>query len=139
MIGEATRYPRDSRLFPLIVGGIGLVLALLLLARIAMGQVRAPSKEDAEEGEAPAAPLWAALLAAPAFGLVMYALGFWVATALCCFFGPAVMGYRGLRTRIALTLGTLAALALLFPLLLNLPLPRGEVMDRFYQVPDDED
>ena len=140
MVGEAMRYPRDSRLFPIMVGTLGAAAALLLLLRILRGLVSPPGGEDVEEeGFVPAAPLWAALVAAPAFGLVMYVLGFWAATALCAFFGPAVMGYRDLRRRIALTLGTLAALALLFPLVLNLPLPRGEVMDRFFQVPDDED
>ncbi len=140
MVGEATRYPRDSRLFPVLIGAIGVLMAGLLLLRMLRGEVRPPAGEDVEEeGFVPAAPLWAALLASPFYALVLWLAGAWVATALCAFFGPAVMGYRSLRARIGLTLGTLLALAVLFPVILNLPLPRGEIMDRWYQVPDDED
>jgi hypothetical protein len=140
MVGEASRYPRDSRLFPVMVGIAGLALAALLLLRMAQGAVAKPSGEDVEEADfVPAAPLWAAVLAAPLFGLVMWVVGFWAATVICTFFGPAVMGYRRLRVRIGLTIGTLAVMVVLFPVMLNLPMPRGEIMDRMFQVPDDED
>jgi hypothetical protein len=140
MLGEATRYPLDSRMFPMLIGGVGLAVAVLLLARILRRPADAPAGEDAGEASAThAAPLWAALLAAPAFGLVMYGLGFWAATALCTFFGPAVMGYRGVLRRALLTLGTLAVLAVLFPVVLDVPLPRGELVDIVFKVPDDED
>jgi small-conductance mechanosensitive channel len=140
MVGEATRYPRDSRMFPILIGGVGLLVAALLLVRLLRGTVRHAPGEDPEEGEAfHAAPLWAALIAAPAFGIVMVLFGFWVATALCAFFGPAVMGYRSLWRRAALTLGTLAAFAILFPVVLDVSLPRGEIVDIVFKVPDDED
>ncbi len=140
MVGEASRYPRDSRLFPTIIGAVGAALALLLLLRILRGAAAKPSGDDVEDADfVPAAPLWAAIAAAPLFGLVMWVAGFWAASVLCTFFGPAVMGYRGLRTRIGLTLGTLALMVVLFPVILNLPMPRGEIMDRLFQVADDED
>jgi len=140
MVGEATRYPRDSRMFPILIGSIGLLVAILLLVRLLRGTVRHAAGEDPEGGEAfHAAPLWAALLAAPVFGIVLVLFGFWVATALCAFFGPAVMGYRSLWRRVALTLGTLAAFAVLFPVVLDVSLPRGEIVDIVFKVPDDED
>lgn len=37
------------------------------------------------------------------------------------------------------TLGTLAALAVMFPLVLDLPPPRGELVDLVFKLPDDED
>ncbi len=137
MLGVAQRYPRDSRLFPMLVAGLGVAIALLLLFRLARGEVRAPRGE--EEGGDGAAPVWAAVAAPIVFGFVMWLAGFWVASALACFVMPATMGYRDLRHRAALALGTLAVLYLLFPVALDLPMPRGMLLDRFYEVPDDED
>lgn len=138
MLGEAARYPRDSRLFPTIIGVVGLVAAALLLLRILMGAVSPPPRDE-EEGGPGAAPLWAALLGAPVFGLLMWVAGFWVATAFVAFFGPATMGYRDIRRRLALALGTLGVLYVLFPLVLNLPLPRGEIMERLFATPIEEE
>lgn len=138
MIGIATGYPRDSRLFPTLVGAAGLAAAALLLLGILAGSVRAPPRDEDGDGLG-ALPLWQAMLVPPVFGLVLWLLGFWVAAALAAFLVPAMMGVRSLRRRIALALGTVAMLYLLFPLTLDIPLPRGEVMDRVFAVPDDED
>lgn len=140
MLLEASGYPYDSRLFPSLIGVVGLLAAALLLLRMATGAVRQPAHDEDEEGGGiGAAPLWVALLAPPVFGLAMWLLGFWAAAGLAAFFGPAVMGERSLRRRAALALGTVVALYVLFPLTLNVPLPRGEIMERFFQVPDDEE
>jgi len=137
MLGVAQRYPRDSRLFPAIVAGLGVLIAGMLLLKLARGRVATPRGE--EEGGEGAAPVWVSVLAPIGFGLVMWLVGFWVATALVCFLIPATMGYRDLRHRLALALGTLTVLYLLFPVALDLPMPRGVLMDRFFEVPDDED
>lgn len=139
MVGEATRYPRDSRLFPMLVGSVGVAAAMLLLLRMATGQVRQPARDEEEGAGIGAAPLWVALLAPPLFGVVTWLFGFLAAAALAAFFAPAFMGERRLLRRVALALGTVAALHLLFPVTLNVPLPRGEIMDRLFAVPDDED
>jgi len=142
VIGEATRYPRDSRLFPMIVGAAGILMSLLLLVRLLrrpdpVGPVDA-TDEEAGEPAGHRTPLWIALAASPLFGLVMWLAGFWVATALTVFLGPWVMGYRNLRRRILLTVGTVLVLWLLFPVLLKVPLPAGEIADRFFYVDDDD-
>ena len=49
------------------------------------------------------------------------------------------MGYRDIRRRLALALGTLGVLYVLFPLVLNLPLPRGEIMERLFATPIEEE
>lgn len=137
MLGEAQRYPRDSRLFPTIVAAAGVAIALLLLVNFARGRVRIPRGE--EEGGEGAAPVWAAVLAPIAFGAVMWFLGFWIAAALACFLMPAAMGYRSLMRRTLLALGTLVVLYGLFPLALDLPMPRGVLIDSLFEVPDDDD
>ena len=137
MVGEASRYPRDSRLFPVLIGSIGLAVAALLLFRMLRGQV-APGGEP-DEGAPDAASLPAALLAAPLFGLGVWLIGFWAAAALVTFFGPAMMGYRSLWRRAVLAAATVALLAVLFPVVLNLPLPQGLAIEYLFPIPDDED
>jgi hypothetical protein len=137
MVGEASGYPRDSRLFPVLVGTIGLAVAALLLFRILRGQV--PPGGEADEGAPDAAPLAAALLAPPLFGVGIWLIGFWASTALVAFFGPAFMGYRSIWRRALLAAGTVAMLAVLFPVVLDLPLPQGLAIDYLFPIPDDED
>jgi putative tricarboxylic transport membrane protein len=137
MLAEGARYPYDSRLLPTIVGVVGMAAAALLLLRMAVGAVRRAEKEE-EGGGIGATPVWVAMLVPPVFGLVMWLFGFAVAAALAAFFVPGLMGERRLLRRLVLALGTVAALHLLFPVILNVPLPRGEIMDRIFEVPDDE-
>lgn len=145
VLAEAARYPRDARLFPVFIGVAGLGMALILVARgLRHPGGRAARPDDDGEGAggtggtAPPTPLWVAILAAPAFGVTMWLLGFWVPTGLVVLLGPWVMGYRDLRRRVALTVGTLGVLAFMFPYLLNVPLPTGLVFDELFYV-DDED
>ena len=137
MVGEASRYPRDSRLFPMLIGSIGLLVAGLLLFRMLRGQVEASGEPD--EGASDAASLPVALLAAPLYGFGIWLVGFWIASALVTFFGPAMMGYRSLWRRAMLAAGTVALLAVLFPVVLNLPLPQGLAIEYLFPIPDDED
>lgn len=137
MVGEASRYPRDSRLFPMLIGSIGLLVAGLLLFRMLRGQV--PASGEPDEGAPGAASLPAALLAAPLFGLGVWLVGFWIASALVTFFGPAMMGYRSLWRRALLAACTVGLLAVLFPVVLNLPLPQGLAIEYLFPIPDDED
>lgn len=137
MVGEASRYPRDSRLFPMLIGSIGLLVAGLLLFRMLRGQVEASGEPD--EGAPDAASLPVALLAAPLYGFGIWLVGFWIASALVTFFGPAMMGYRSLWRRAMLAAGTVALLAVLFPVVLNLPLPQGLAIEYLFPIPDDED
>lgn len=144
VLAEAARYPRDARLFPIVIGVTGLCMAGLHLVRSLTGRLggagrgaEAAETED-QAGASPPTSLWIAIAAAPSFGLVMWLFGFWIATGLVVFLGPWVMGYRNLVRRVALTAGTLAVLAFMFPYMLNVPLPTGLVWEEIFYV-DDED
>jgi hypothetical protein len=124
--------PFDARLFPLVIGSAGILLTLA----IAIEQVRRRRARDAAilEDEDPAAKAdWSryatALLAAPAFGLVFWLMGFVVASLAAMVLIPVLMGYANRRQLVVTALLTVAILALIGPYLLNVDLPHGLIGD----------
>ena len=70
-----------------------------------------------------------ALLAAPAFGLMFWLVGFIVAALAAMLLIPVWMGYANRRQLVVTALLTVAILALIGPYLLNVDLPHGIVGD----------
>ncbi|MBM3487857.1 MAG: hypothetical protein FJX67_14695 [Alphaproteobacteria bacterium] len=135
VVGTALGYPRDARLFPVIIGTGGLVLSLALAILALMGRnvAAAGTTPDMASEEAGAGPARFALavLAAPVFGLLLWLVGFWIATAVAVYAIPWLMGYRHRLKLLLLALGTIAAHVVTFPLLLKVPLPVGELGEWF--------
>jgi Tripartite tricarboxylate transporter TctB family len=124
--------PFDARLFPMVIGSAGILLTL----GIAIEQVRRHGARDAStvDDDDPAAkadwPRYAtALLAAPAFGMMFWLVGFIIAALAAMLLIPVLMGYANRRQLVVTALLTVAILALIGPYLLNVDLPHGIVGD----------
>jgi len=124
--------PFDARLFPLIIGGAGIVLTLTVaLAQVRRRRAGAAAVVDEDD---PATkvdwPRYAtALLSAPAFGLLFWLFGFIVASLAAMVLIPLLMGYANRRRLVATAVITVAVLAVIAPYLLNVELPQGVVGD----------
>jgi hypothetical protein len=134
VIAFALRLPFDARLFPLVIGTAGVLLcALLAIAsyrnwRLPQAAADAVPKDDpANQVGWPRYAL--ALLAAPVFGLLLWLTGFFVAALAVMIAIPRLMGMRNWVTIGVVAIGTVAALALIFPYLLGVNLPHGIVGD----------
>ncbi len=121
-----------SLIFPIVIGSAGILLTL----GIAIEQVRRRGARDAStvDDDDPAAkadwPRYAtALLAAPAFGLMFWLVGFILAALAAMLLIPVLMGYANRRQLVITALVTVAILALIGPYLLNVDLPHGIVGD----------
>jgi hypothetical protein len=123
--------PFDARLFPIVIGSAGILLAF----GIGMEQLRRHRSGEAELGnDDPATKVgWArfatALFSAPVFGLLLWLLGFVVASLAAMLLLPILMGYRDRRRLLVITAITVAVLAVVAPYLLNVDLPHGLVGD----------
>jgi hypothetical protein len=124
--------PFDARLFPIVIGGAGILLMLV----IAVEQLRLRRAGDAAalKDDDPASKVdWrrfaTALLSAPVFGLLFWLLGFVIASFAAMLLMPVLMGYANRRRLVVVAVVTVALLALIFPYLLNVALPHGLVGD----------
>jgi Tripartite tricarboxylate transporter TctB family len=136
IVAFAVSLPFDARLFPLIIGGAGILLSLGVAVEAL--RPRPPgdvSAADAGAGEDDAAARvgWprylTALFAAPVFGLVFWLFGFVVAALAAMLLMPPLMGYADRKRLIITALITVVVLALVAPRLLNVDLPHGLVGD----------
>ena len=124
--------PFDARLFPLIIGGAGIVLTLTVaLAQVRRRRAGAAAVVDEDD---PATkvdwPRYAtALLSAPAFGLLFWLFGFIVASLAAMVLIPLLIGYANRRRLVVTAVITVAVLAVIAPYLLNVELPQGVVGD----------
>jgi hypothetical protein len=132
IVAFAWTLPFDARLFPLIIGGAGIVLTLT----VALEQVRrrrsgAAAVVDEDDPAAKADwPRYAtALLSAPAFGLLFWLFGFIVASLAAMVLIPLLMGYANRRRLVVTAVITVAVLAVIAPYLLNVELPQGVARD----------
>jgi tripartite tricarboxylate transporter TctB family protein len=124
--------PFDARLFPLIIGGSGIVL--MLLVGIEQARLRRIGKVSLVNEDDPAAKAdWprhaTALLSAPVFGLAFWLFGFVVASLAAMLVMPLLMGYRNRRRLVLVAVVTVAVLALICPYLLKVDLPHGLLGD----------
>ncbi len=131
IVGFSFGSPFDARLFPIVIGGAGILLAIA----IGIAQWRryrtgddVPDVDDAGAAATPAR-FATALLSAPVFGLVFWLFGFFVASLAAMLLMPPLMGYRDRKRLLVITLVTVAALAVIAPCLLDVDLPHGVVGD----------
>jgi hypothetical protein len=124
--------PFDARLFPLIIGGAGVLLALAIGVEEVLRR-RADGASVLDDNDPAAQAGWpryaTAVLAAPAFGLLFWLFGFVVASLAAMLLIPVLMGYPNRRQLVVVALVTVAILALICPYLLNVDLPHGLVGD----------
>jgi hypothetical protein len=132
IVAFAYTLPFDARLFPLIIGGAGIVLTLVIaLEQVRRRRVGAAAVVDEDDPVTRADwPRYAtALLSAPAFGLLFWLFGFIVASLAAMLLIPLLMGYANRRQLVLTAVITVAALAVVAPYLLNVELPQGVVGD----------
>jgi Tripartite tricarboxylate transporter TctB family len=131
IVGLAYPLPFDARLFPLVIGTAGILLTLGIAIEQMRRGVRDASVLDDDDAAAKADwPRYAtALLAAPAFGLMFWLVGFILASLAAMLLIPVLMGYANRRQLVVTALVTVTILALIGPYLLNVDLPHGIVGD----------
>jgi hypothetical protein len=131
IIAFAWKLPFDARLFPTVIGTTGILLTLM----IAYQELRRPRGHvDTVAADDPASNAsWlryaTALLSAPVFGVVFWLFGFFVASLAAMLVMPTLMGYSDRRRLLIVGVVTVAFLALFFPYLVGVSLPRGVVGD----------
>lgn len=108
--------------FPLWYGVVMIGLAVLLIAKSVVRRTTTPASEVNVREIARALAAWAGLAAC--VGLLKI-LGFLVVFALFTFFVTAVMYRRPVLPALAVGVGCALAFYLLFPLALNVALPKG--------------
>jgi hypothetical protein len=131
IVAFAFHIPFDAQLFPMVIGGAGILLVLV----VAVEQIRrrAAGVPVIESDDAAAQAGWprfaTALLAAPVFGLLFWLFGFVIASLAAMLLIPVLMGYPNRRRLVLVAVVTVAVLALIGPYLLNVDLPHGLVGD----------
>src|SRR6185503_18407444 len=127
------RLPFDARLFPMVTGTAGILLCLTVLAhQLRRRAITAPA-DALPDNDPTATASWprfaTALLSAPAFGLVFWLFGFFVASLAAMLVMPPLMGYSNRRMIVIVGTVTVACLAVFFPYLVGVSLPHGVVGD----------
>jgi hypothetical protein len=133
VIGFSIHLPFDAKLFPLIIGTAGILLCLVI-AWQELRRYRSAGAAEVVSNDDPAAnatwPRFAtAILSAPAFGIVFWLFGFFVASLAAMFVMPPLMGYSDRRMMLLVGLATVAFLAVFFPYLVGVSLPHGVIGD----------
>jgi len=131
IVAFAFHIPFDARLFPLVIGGAGILLVLAV--GIEQVRRRVADVPVAETDDAAARADWprycTALLAAPVFGLLFWLFGFIIASLAAMLLIPVLMGYSNRGKLLIIAVITVAVLALIAPYLLNVDLPHGLIGD----------
>jgi hypothetical protein len=127
----ALKLPFDAKLFPIIIGTAGILLCLVIAFQ--EWRRRATTALVVREDDPATSATWprvaTALLSAPAFGLVFFLFGFFVASLAAMFVMPPLMGYTNRKMMLLVGLATVAVLAVFFPTLVGVDLPHGLVGD----------
>jgi Tripartite tricarboxylate transporter TctB family len=127
------RLPFDARLFPMVIGSAGILLAVALAVQELRRRATAAPVQVVRDDDPAANATWlryaTALLAAPVFGLVFWLFGFFVASLAAMLLMPPLMGYTNRRLTLIVGLATVAVLAVFFPTLVGVSLPHGLVGD----------
>lgn len=125
-----------SGVFPATVGIVGGVAALVNLMQVLRGRDPRPEEETARGTEA----LWLAGLSIGGpivYALLLWQLGFWVASAATLLALPWMLGYRRKLVVLAVCAGTLLAVQLVFVQVFDMNLPRGALIERMLDEGED--
>jgi hypothetical protein len=121
-LAAASRYPVEPALFPRIVALADIGLAAAVALRAFLLPPAAPSG-------AIAAPKLAVVVSAPlAFGLGLWLLGYWLASAAALIVFPLLLGFRHWKVLVATSLGVTLSFGILLGYL-EVRLPRGLLFD----------
>lgn len=121
-------YPRDARLFPLIVCTAGLCFGIGIL--IAEYRRRPETAEDGAElpeffRSGNVAQRWTALVAAPLYGLLLMLIGFYFTSGIALVVLPYFLGYRRFWFLVRFAVVTIAIINVLFSYVMDMSMPKG--------------
>lgn len=128
----ALHLPFDAKLFPTVIGCAGALLCfLIVIAEFRRWRTQAAS---AIRNDDPATHVeWQryalALGSTPVFGLLLWLLGFFVASLAAMIAMPWLMGFRDRKVIALVTVVTIVILTLIFPYFVGVNLPHGIVGD----------
>jgi hypothetical protein len=134
MVGLSLFYPRDARLFPLIVCAAGLSFAIgILIAEIRRRPETAQNIDKLPEffRSNDAVKRWTALMAAPLYGLLLWLVGFYLASGIALVVLPYFLGYRRFWFLVGLAVVTIAVVNVLFSYVMDMSMPKG-VLDTWF-------
>jgi Tripartite tricarboxylate transporter TctB family len=123
----ALRYPSDPRLFPLIVAGVGVLLSVAIVFGVGLHYADTDSPEPLSKPD-----LILALVVSPAYGFVLWLLGYWIASGIAIPLLAWLLGYRNRSVLMTSTISVVVVLGVLFPLL-DVPLPSGFLMQQLFR------
>jgi hypothetical protein len=131
IVGLSFQSPFDARLFPLVIGGAGIILMLVIAgAQLRRRRDPAPAPVDGDGTAKAGWPRFAtALLSAPIFGIAFWLFGFVAAALAAMLVMPALMGYRDHKRLAAIAVITVAVLGFAAPRLLNVSPPPGLLVE----------
>ena len=133
MVGVAFQYPKDARLFPLIVGTIGLILSLgvlsqsvsLHLSERSAVEPPAPDASSTQEPHAMRVRSYIALSAAPAYGILLWLAGFYISSGAALIVLPYGLGYRKLGRLLLLMVVSVVLMRIMFTYVMGIQMPPG--------------
>jgi hypothetical protein len=121
--------PGVAGLFPAVVGVVGSLAALVNLVAVLRGHDA--GAEDPATAGADAAWLASLSLGVPVvYAVLLWVLGFWIASAAALVALPWLLGYRRPVIVLAVCVGTLLAVDLVFVEIFDMRLPRGLLIER---------
>lgn len=126
---HAASFTREAALFPRLIASVGIVSAFLTLVPAVQTVFIARRRE--QDGGRQAAELlaWRDLTviyaSPPVYGVLLYGLGFWIASAVFLVGLLAFLGERRLVVLAGVAFGTLAVVYLVFVLGFDIRLPEG--------------
>ena len=128
--------PGVAGLFPAVVGVVGALAALVNLMQVLRGHDA--GAEDPATAGADAAWLAGLSLGVPvAYAVLLWGLGFWIASAAVLLALPWLLGYRRAIIVLAVCAGTLLAVDLVFVEIFDMRLPRGLLIERMLDQGDE--
>jgi putative tricarboxylic transport membrane protein len=128
--------PGVAGLFPAVVGVVGSLAALVNLVQVLRGHDA--GAEDPATAGADAAWLAGLSLGVPiAYAILLWGLGFWIASAAVLLALPWMLGYRRPVIVLAVCAGTLLAVDIVFVEIFDMRLPRGLLLERMLDQGED--
>ncbi|MBI4184979.1 MAG: tripartite tricarboxylate transporter TctB family protein [Proteobacteria bacterium] len=131
IVAVGADYPEEVRLFPMIIGAAGMVLAATVLVTLALRLGAGAPGEGGTDGEGAGGrrQTWIALATAPAYSLLLWLFGYWIASLACMVGLPWLLGYRNLKVLAVLAVAIVGGVGVFFPGTMAIYLPRGALVE----------
>jgi Tripartite tricarboxylate transporter TctB family len=125
---EAANFGSGARLFPRLLAVVGGISAAVLLAQSCL-RVLAERRRTDPRSAGERASTWRDIVISyigpPFYALMLYLLGFWIASTACLAGLLVLLGERRSWMVAGLTAGTLLAIYLMFEVSFDIRMPRG--------------